>query len=168
MSMRTSNSRTGRSRISPRRSSSTTLMPILSLTAASSKATIKSAGQGDCRPQHSDQTRSIHDGRLCKACGGLCPKKNNTRAALADLNTAIGRKSDLESAYVYRGIIRLNTGDNVDAVADFNKAFQLDPQDAKALYGRGLAKYRNGDATGGDADMAAAKALDADVEKGLH
>ena len=41
-------------------------------------------------------------------------------------------------------------------------------QDAKALYGRGLAKHRNGDATGGDADMAAAKALDPDVEKGLH
>src|SRR6516162_2702708 len=36
-------------------------------------------------------------------------------------------------------------GDDVDSVADFNKAIQLDPQDAKALYVCGLAKRRNGD-----------------------
>ena len=68
-------------------------------------------------------------------------------------------------SYRSRGILYFNTGDNVDAVADFNKAIKLDPKDAKALYGRGLAKRRKGDATGGDADMAAAKALDPDVEK---
>ena len=80
------------------------------------------------------------------------------------MNTAIGRQPDLERAYFCRGILHLNTGDNADAEADFNKAIELDPQDAKALYGRGLAKHRNGDA-GGDADMAGARALDPYVEK---
>ena len=84
--------------------------------------------------------------------------------AVHDLDTAIGRNADLERAHFYRGILHFNTGDDVDAVADFNKAIQLDPQDAKALYIRGLAKRRNGDVTNSDADVAAAKALDPDVE----
>jgi Tfp pilus assembly protein PilF len=91
-------------------------------------------------------------------------QKSNTAAALADLNTAIGGKPDLQRAYWHRGTIYLNAGDNGKAIADL-MAIQLDPKDAKALYARGLAKRKNGDATGSDADMAAAKALDPDVEK---
>ena len=41
-------------------------------------------------------------------------RKNNTAAALADLNTAIGATPDLERAHFYRGILHFNTGDDVD------------------------------------------------------
>ena len=62
-----------------------------------------------------------------------------------------------------RGIAYLNGGDNARAIADFDLAVQLVPQDAKALYERGLAKTKSGDASGGNADIAAAEKLDPNV-----
>jgi Flp pilus assembly protein TadD len=54
-------------------------------------------------------------------------------------------------------------GESEKAVADFNTALKINPNNSNALYGRGLVKSRMGDKAAGDADIARAKRLQANV-----
>jgi tetratricopeptide (TPR) repeat protein len=57
--------------------------------------------------------------------------------------------------------VRSTAGKEYDrAIADYNQAIQLNPNDATALYWRGKIKQLKGDTSGGDADIAAAKKID--------
>ncbi len=164
MSTAISNSRTGRSRISPRRSSSTATYadPYFN------RGTIESDDKNQQDKAIDDFTQAIKlDPSITDAysqpCRGLCPPNTRRAPALADLNTAIGRQPGLERAYLHRGTLYFNSGDTARALADLTKAVELDPKDPQALYLRGAAKARSGDATGGDADIAAAKTIDPDI-----
>jgi tetratricopeptide (TPR) repeat protein len=49
------------------------------------------------------------------------------------------------------------------AIADYNQAIQLNPNNAAALYWRGKAKQLKGDITDGDADIATARKINPNV-----
>ena len=51
----------------------------------------------------------------------------------------------------------------VSAIADFDAALELVPDNASSLYGRGLARLKKGDTAGGNADIKAAQAIKADI-----
>jgi Flp pilus assembly protein TadD len=55
--------------------------------------------------------------------------------------------------------------DYTSAIADYDRAIQLDRPSAPLFYGRGIAKRRLGDVTGADADLESARQLDPNVER---
>ena len=75
--------------------------------------------------------------------------------------------ADAQSAAVFmkRGYAKFNKGDYQGALADFNKAIEINPQDSIAYYNRGSAKDELGDYQGAIADynkaLRRAPALDA-------
>ena len=62
-----------------------------------------------------------------------------------------------------RGLVHFRMGNYKAAIADYDKALELEPDAAYSLFVRGLAHKKLGDAAAGDKDIAAAKAIDADV-----
>jgi tetratricopeptide (TPR) repeat protein len=62
--------------------------------------------------------------------------------------------------YYDRGVIRQNQGDLDGAIADYNRAIELDPGVTRAYNNRGLAKYKKGDIDGAMADYNRAIELD--------
>ncbi|TRU94059.1 MAG: tetratricopeptide repeat protein, partial [Microcystis wesenbergii Mw_QC_S_20081001_S30D] len=60
--------------------------------------------------------------------------------------------SDLAIAYFSRGLAKYNLGDNQGAIADYNQAIKLKPDNAIAYHNRGWAKYNLGDNQGAIAD----------------
>jgi tetratricopeptide (TPR) repeat protein len=84
--------------------------------------------------------------------------------AADDCDKALSLEPNSRSTLNARGILRLKTGDNAGAIADFTAALAFRPKDASSLYGRGLAKQHTGDATATD-DIAAATALDDAIVK---
>jgi tetratricopeptide (TPR) repeat protein len=62
-------------------------------------------------------------------------------------------------AYVERGKARQQQGDLQGAIADFDEALKLNPQEAEAYRLRALARYENGDAGGAVADQVSAMQL---------
>ena len=75
------------------------------------------------------------------------------------LRPGLGRATTL---YV-RGIVYLKMQQFVSAIADFDAALELVPDNASSLYGRGLARLKKGDTAGGNADIKAAQAIKADI-----
>ena len=64
-----------------------------------------------------------------------------------------------------RGFIFLKLGDPAIAIAEYNAALAIDPNQPLALWGRGLARIRDGQTREGEADQAAARVLDPNVER---
>ena len=59
-------------------------------------------------------------------------------------------------AYTNRGVAKLKLGDYRGAIADFDRAIELNPDAAAACYGRGGAKSKLGDYEGAIADYSRA------------
>ena len=74
-------------------------------------------------------------------------------------------KENVAIAYYNRALAYENKDDYARAVADYDEALRLNPNDADALLYRGLDKQRLGDKAGGEADVAAAKRLNPNIEK---
>jgi len=62
--------------------------------------------------------------------------------------------------YTARGMARQSKGDTDGAMADFDKALDLDPKDLKACYQRGLARQAKGNWDGAVADFSAIISVD--------
>ena len=58
-----------------------------------------------------------------------------------------------------RGLVRLRMGDFDKAIADYDAALKVNPNEAWSLYGRGLAELRKGLTAPGQADIKAAEAI---------
>jgi|HubBroStandDraft_5_1064220.scaffolds.fasta_scaffold86091_3 lipoprotein NlpI len=80
--------------------------------------------------------------------------------AIADYSDVIRLKQPvlLEYAYANRGLEECRKGLCADALADYEQALRLDPDNDYARYGRGIARLRSGDAKGGKADIDAVNA----------
>lgn len=74
-------------------------------------------------------------------------------------------KENVAIAYYNRALAYENKDDYARAVADYDEALRLNPNDADALLYRGLDKQRLGDKAGGEADVAAAKRLNPNIGK---
>ena len=66
------------------------------------------------------------------------------------------RPESLPSAYINRGIAYYELGDNQRAIADFNEALRINPNDALAYYDRGIVRVRLGEFQGAIADYSEA------------
>lgn len=64
-----------------------------------------------------------------------------------------------------RGLAYSRRNNYARAIADYNEAIRLDPQDAYPLYGRGLARAALAQVAGSKADIARALAIDPDIAK---
>ena len=62
-------------------------------------------------------------------------------------------------------LVNLKSGQNKNAIADFDAALKVNPRLTSSLYGRGLAKKRNGSISEGDLDINNAKAMDPNIVK---
>jgi tetratricopeptide (TPR) repeat protein len=58
---------------------------------------------------------------------------------------------------------RLKLGQFNHAIADYDAALELDPNQATSRYGRGVARLKKGERDAGKVDIAAAKAIQADI-----
>jgi tetratricopeptide (TPR) repeat protein len=67
--------------------------------------------------------------------------------AACDKLTADAHQTDLwrAKAYAWRGIAQMRAGTPTAALADFNRALELDDENYDALYGRGQIRYSNKD-----------------------
>jgi tetratricopeptide (TPR) repeat protein len=73
---------------------------------------------------------------------------------------AAAQTSAFAPYYNKRGLAREAKGDHDGAVADYNRAIDLNPKDAGAYMNRGFAKQANGDVDGAIADFDRAIDLD--------
>ena len=74
-------------------------------------------------------------------------------------------KENVAIALYNRALAYENKKDYARAIADYDEAIRLNPNDADALLYRGLDKQRMGDWAGGEADVAAAKRINPDILK---
>ena len=64
----------------------------------------------------------------------------------------IANANPLATQYFNQGVEKYEVGNYQGAIADWNKAIEINPQDALAYYNRGLAKYDSGDHQGAIVD----------------
>jgi tetratricopeptide (TPR) repeat protein len=64
--------------------------------------------------------------------------------AMEDISMAIELNRYLPGAYSIRGTLRIQTEDYLEALADFDRAIELDSTDTHALFNRGIAFYNMG------------------------
>lgn len=83
--------------------------------------------------------------------GLLLAESGDKTGAIADFTEAIRLNPNAES-FAARGY-ELDHLDDPSALADYNQALALDPQNISALYGRSYAKMRLGDKAGAIADL---------------
>jgi len=74
-------------------------------------------------------------------------------------------KENVAIAFYNRALAYENKKDYARAIADYDEAIRLNPNDADALLYRGVDKQRMGDWAGGEADVAAAKRMNPDILK---
>ena len=88
--------------------------------------------------------------------------------ALKDCNTAVSRGGKQVGAGVLanRALVRYRLGDYDKAMADFDAALKLQPNNAWALYGRGLARLKKNQRGEGDKDLAEAVKISPSVVDG--
>jgi len=107
------------------------------------------------------------DARLAMALGSRCLvsalQNQHLAQGLSDCSKALRQADKHEpgygTLYADRGMVRLRQGDYDKAIADFNDALKLAPQNAPALYGRGVAESHKNLSGTASADIAAARAL---------
>jgi serine/threonine protein kinase/tetratricopeptide (TPR) repeat protein len=80
--------------------------------------------------------------------------------AIAALDAALATDGSMAQAYNYRGLIRLEAGDNEAAIADFNAALDMDTTLAETYYNRGRAYAALGQTAQAESDLEQALALD--------
>lgn len=69
---------------------------------------------------------------------------NNTELSGKDINQAIYLNPNLAGVYSIRGTIKFSNEDFLDAINDFNKALEKDPEDVYAYFNRAVAQYNIG------------------------
>jgi tetratricopeptide (TPR) repeat protein len=70
-----------------------------------------------------------------------------------------GKEIDPVTSHCNRGKFRYQTGNEELAIADFNRAIELDPEIIEAYYYRGLARHNLGDIFGAKEDLQQAAML---------
>ena len=75
------------------------------------------------------------------------------------------QKENLAIAFYNRALAYESKDDYVRAIADYDEALRLNPNDADALLYRGLDKQRIGDKAGAEADIAAAERINPNIRK---
>lgn len=85
--------------------------------------------------------------------------------AMADCDLALKLMPTSLDVREVRGFIYLKLGDPAIAIAEYDAALAVNPNQPLALWGRGLARIRNGQTKEGEADQAAARILDPNVER---
>ena len=78
---------------------------------------------------------------------------------------AAAQTSQLADDYNSRGLAKETKGDHDGAIADYNRAIELDPKQPRAYMNRGFAKQANGDVDGAIADYNRALELAAKLAK---
>ena len=66
----------------------------------------------------------------------------------------------MQKAYKNRGVVKYKLGNYKDAIADFQKQMELDPNDASAYKNRGVTKGKLGDYEGAVEDLKKSIELD--------
>lgn len=69
---------------------------------------------------------------------------NNTQLALEDIDKAISLNRMLPGAYSIRGTLKIQTENYLEAISDFDRAIEINPEDTHALFNRGLSYYNLG------------------------
>lgn len=87
------------------------------------------------------------------------------KSCTALIQSGTESKENVAIAYYNRALAYENKDDYTRAIADYDEALRLDPDDADALLYRGLDKQRLGDKAGGEADVAAAKRMNPNIGK---
>jgi len=87
------------------------------------------------------------------------------KSCTALIQSGTESKENVAIAYYNRALAYENKDDYTRAIADYDEALRLDPNDADALLYRGLDKQRLGDKAGGEADVAAAKRMNPNIGK---
>ena len=75
------------------------------------------------------------------------------------------QKENLAIAFYNRALAYESKDDYVRAIADYDEALRLNPNDADALLYRGLDKQRIGDKAGAEADITAAERINPNIRK---
>jgi len=91
---------------------------------------------------------------------------HRAREGLGDCDRSLSLQP---KAYTFdsRGFAHLQLGDLAAAIADFDKAVELDPHKASSLFGRGKVEELQGDKLAAARDYAAARAIQSDIEADL-
>ena len=71
---------------------------------------------------------------------------------MGDYSETIRVAPGFANAYFNRGAVRLEKGAYAEAIADFDEALRLEPDDALTLQHRAQAKEKSGDAEGAQQD----------------
>jgi tetratricopeptide (TPR) repeat protein len=87
------------------------------------------------------------------------------RSCTALIQSGTELKENVAIAFYNRALAYENKEDLVRAIADYDEALRLNPNDADALLYRGLNKQRIGDKIGGEADIAEAKRINPNIGK---
>ena len=88
--------------------------------------------------------------------------------ALDDCDEAVDADKDNPSYRDSRAWVYLRLDKPQKALADFDRAIALRPNDAWSIYGRGLAHLRLGQAALGQADLAEARQAEPDVDTAIR
>jgi tetratricopeptide (TPR) repeat protein len=83
-------------------------------------------------------------------------RRQASSSVLFDLS---GEEIDPVTSHCNRGKFRYQTGNEELAIADFNRAIELDPEIIEAYYYRGLARHNLGDIFGAKEDLQQAAML---------
>jgi tetratricopeptide (TPR) repeat protein len=109
-----------------------------------------------------DPTDPVGWNNRCWARAIVEQLKEQLKSALDDCNQALKILDNNPFYLDSRALIFLKMGSFDSAIADYDRALLLQPNETSSLYGRGIAKLNKGDVAGGNDDINAAKQKDKD------